>query len=255
LTEAELKIQGVFDILREERHLSTGLYTPVGVQLLRSIQRRSFFPGSQHLTDELSVAKEMEEMAKAAQKSDQEPYQQWYFAWLPKTFGDLIERLPTGQPKNPQTWKRCQKCLVVINLKDALNFRHVTLPDEAFIPHPRITVPATANDSSSASTEPAAGPIPPAAPNSSNPPNLKGHKYVNVRGPAPVGLCEDCWDKSYNKADTRIARKETRPSKRLAKAKASREKGETRKEAIRQLMQDKNLPDNFVDRWGVAGGR
>ena len=248
MTKAELKIQGVFDILREERHLSTGLYTPVGVQLLRSNLRRSFYLGSQHITEEISVAREMEEMAKVAQKPDQESYQQSYFTWLPKTFGDLTKRLPTGQPKNRETWKHCQRCHVVTDLKDALNLPHITLPAEAFIPRPRITAPAAANESSDAPTALAAS-------NSFNPPNLKGHKYVNVRGPAPVGLCEDCWDKSYNKADTRIARKETRLSKRLATAKASREEGKTRKEAIRQLMLDKELPDSFVDRWGVAAGR
>ena len=157
MTEAELKIQGLFDILREKRHLSTGLYTPVGVQLLRSIPRRSFSPGSQHITEESSVAREMEEMVKIAQKPDQESCQQSCFAWLPKTFGDFIKRLPTKHPKkkkHPETWKRCQKRLVVTDLKDAHSLLHITLPDEAFIPRPRITAPASANESSGAPPRP-----------------------------------------------------------------------------------------------------
>jgi hypothetical protein len=86
---AVLDVQKAFDVAREARHLSSGIYTAIGIQLLRKPLSTSPYHGSLHMTEEISIAEEDKEKQKAMDIDEESE-------WLTKVLADMVDRNTNG---------------------------------------------------------------------------------------------------------------------------------------------------------------
>lgn len=116
----QIEIQSHFDIQREARHLSTKILNSRQVQEYRMTTGRCFYYGSPHMTEEISIAREVEELSKLGDQGAVCP------VMLPEKLAELFDRTKNGLPKQTgsQFWLGHQLCLGNLSPQDAISLEN-----------------------------------------------------------------------------------------------------------------------------------